>query len=377
MATKKGRNIKSLKIGPANDKEQLGLDVFQTLVRERSLRVGDFKSEIREQSGGIVEFINSSAMRNFVKIDGEGADGTAEFAPGGGKVVGVGISCDEVFLTVMDIKGDVLEKKKISSDIIKSLKGKISDISEVIGILEESNPVSGKELLAACVAYPDLSGGIKQKNVKAVNEGLCRVFNTDLFISRESTAVGYGEKNFGEHGYIKNLLYVHSDVGIGAVIKDELIFEADENNTAQDRSYLRPWNQFNMVVTTKDLVDKGVGTSIVNLVGGDVDKITLAIILKAAENQDELAVDMARRSGLALGVRVAYLVNIFNPDTVILGGGIEKNEGGFPGYVEESTKRFLLKEAADKLKMLPATLGGEASSVGAAALCRREMFMEV
>lgn len=115
----------------------------------------------------------------------------------------------------------------------------------------------------------------------------------------------------------------------------------------------------------------------VNMVNGDVDSITLDIVLEAAEKGDELAGDLVRRAGLALGVRMAYLINMFRVPLVVIGGGVEKKKGGFVKDVKESQERFLLKEIREDVEILPATLGEEASSLGAAALCRRELFMEV
>jgi glucokinase len=100
-------------------------------------------------------------------------------------------------------------------------------------------------------------------------------------------------------------------------------------------------------------------------------------VLTAAENKDELAEDLVKRSALALGVRAAYLVNIFGTDKVILGGGTEKKEGNFIQYVGESSQRFLLNKVVNTVKIVPGTLGDEAFSIGAASLCRRELFMEV
>jgi hypothetical protein len=45
--------------------------------------------------------------------------------------------------------------------------------------------------------------------------------------------------------------------------------------------------------------------------------------------------------------------------------------------VKESMDKYLSSGLADRLKMIPGVLGKESSSIGAALLCRREIFMEV
>jgi glucokinase len=169
---------------------------------------------------------------------------------------------------------------------------------------------------------------------------------------------------------------MYADVGSGVIIKSEMIFEAGVADSGES-AYLRPWKQFSIVETAKSLVNKGLGTDIVDMVDGNIDSITLDVVLSAAENHDELAEDLVKRSALALGVRVAYLTNMFNTGIVILGGGMEKKEGDFTQFVNESAKRFFLKDLAGKVDIVSGVLGKEASSIGAASLCRRELFMEV
>ena len=113
------------------------------------------------------------------------------------------------------------------------------------------------------------------------------------------------------------------------------------------------------------------------MVNGDIGALTLSTVLDAAEEKDELAEDLIKRSALALGVRTAYLVNIFDINLVILGGGTQKKEGRFIDYVRESAEKFLSEDKVKKTKIIPGILGDEASSIGAALLCRRELFMEV
>ena len=57
--------------------------------------------------------------------------------------------------------------------------------------------------------------------------------------------------------------------------------------------------------------------------------------------------------------------------------GVEKKEGNFVNFVAESAQRFLTEDVKKNFEISPGVLGEEASSAGAALLCRREIFMEV
>ncbi len=375
MARKK-TSIRFFRIRPDNEKTQFSLKVLDLLKQDQSVSI-DALGKKAGASDRAAEYINSCVKKDLLKISGSGKDGPVKFNSSFRDILGIGFNAHECTLTVMNLAGKVLEKEHLDIGILVKMKGRNKEIKEIAREIAGRTRLKGRDLCCAGLAVPRT---LKDKNLKSQDilaEDIGHAFGCDVFIASEAVAAGYAEKDLGRGTRDKDALYMHSDVGTGVVVKGEMIFEADENAGEGEKTYLRPWNQFSVVSTAKSLVNKGLGTDIVNMVNGDVDAITLGVVFDAAEKKDELAEDLIKRSGLALGVRVAYLVNMFNVDTVILGGGTEKKEGEFISYVKESSARFLLKDRANKLKMVPCALGKEASSAGAASLCRRELFMEV
>ena len=86
--------------------------------------------------------------------------------------------------------------------------------------------------------------------------------------------------------------------------------------------------------------------------------------------------ELVSNAGSNLGVRVAYLVNIFNPDIVVMGGGVEKAGDVFMDAVKGTVKRFAFEEPAGLVKIIPSMLEDNAVVLGAAALAAREVFIE-
>jgi predicted NBD/HSP70 family sugar kinase len=374
MARKK-TNIRFFRTQPDNEKTQFSLKVLNLLKQEQPVSI-DALGKKAGAADRAAEYINSCVKKDLLKISGSGKDGPVKFNTSFRDILGVGFNAHECILTVMNLGGKVLEKELLDIGLLVKLKGRNKEIKEIASEIAGRTRLKDRDLSCAGLAIPQT---LKEKNLKSQDilaEGIAHAFGCDVFITGEATAAGYAEKDLGKGMQDKDTLYMHSDIGTGVVIKGEMIFEADETSGEGNSAYLRSWDQFSVVATAKSLVNKGLGTDIVNMVNGDVDAITLGVVFDAAEKKDELAEDLLKRSGLALGVRVAYLVNMFNVDTVILGGGTEKKEGEFISYVKESSARFLLKDRANKLKIVPCALDKEASSVGAASLCRRELFME-
>jgi glucokinase len=109
---------------------------------------------------------------------------------------------------------------------------------------------------------------------------------------------------------------------------------------------------------------------------GDPKKITKETVIEAAKANDDLATDIIRNAGMNLGVRVAYLVNLFNPEVVVIGGGVEKAGDIILEPVKSTVKKLAFSEQANMVKIITSSLGEDAVALGAAALAVREVFLK-
>ncbi len=74
-------------------------------------------------------------------------------------------------------------------------------------------------------------------------------------------------------------------------------------------------------------------------------------------------------------MRIAYLVNLFNPEIVFIGGGLEKAGDLMLNPIRETVGKLAFAGPAGMVKILPSSLGEEAVSLGAASLAARELFI--
>jgi glucokinase len=81
-----------------------------------------------------------------------------------------------------------------------------------------------------------------------------------------------------------------------------------------------------------------------------------------------VAIRVVETAGEALGVSVGWLVNVLDPEAVIVGGGLGLAGGLYWESFISSTRAHIWAEAARNLPVLPAALGAEAGLIGAAAI---------
>jgi glucokinase len=110
------------------------------------------------------------------------------------------------------------------------------------------------------------------------------------------------------------------------------------------------------------------------LAGGDASKVTGRMVTAAARGGDALAVRILAEVGRRLGEGIAGLVNILDPDVVVVGGGVI-DAGDL--LLEPARRAFVeaveAPEHRPSVPMVAAVMGNDAGAVGAAELAWREL----
>ena len=103
------------------------------------------------------------------------------------------------------------------------------------------------------------------------------------------------------------------------------------------------------------------------LVNGDVSKITAATVYAAAAQSDAVALEIVRDTARFLGTGIANLLNVFNPDCVVIAGGVTQAGEALFGPLRQEVRRRAFKPAVDACRIVPGILPGTAGVVGAVA----------
>jgi glucokinase len=109
------------------------------------------------------------------------------------------------------------------------------------------------------------------------------------------------------------------------------------------------------------------GARISQLVDGDLDLLSAEMIIEAANAGEEAPLEIMSRVGFVLGEAMVGIVNLLNPQAIVVGGGIGES---CPMLLDISSQRIQAEALAGRrdVKVLPADLGNDAGIVGAAAL---------
>ena len=90
-------------------------------------------------------------------------------------------------------------------------------------------------------------------------------------------------------------------------------------------------------------------------------------VLARATERETAALEVVRQGGRALGNSVGFLVNILDPEAVVVGGGLGLAGGLYWSAFETATREHIWSDAARDLLILRAALGSDSGLIGAAA----------
>jgi predicted NBD/HSP70 family sugar kinase len=282
---------------------------------------------------------------------------------------------DKIIDKSLELIAELLNKKEVKKDKVKGIGiGLGGVIDENLGTVRDSTKNGTR------TSYVAVKGLIEQR------------FGVPSFLGNDATFAAFGEKMHALPMDIEDVVYMYSDVGSGIIIKGGIYCGASGSageirvNYPRNGEYLRFSKNISFLLplgldlglisqAKKMIKEEGVKSAISDGSNSSLKNLTVDDIIKAAKSGDTLAIDLLEDAAVNMGVRVAYLVNLFNPEIVIIGGGIEKAGSLFLEPLRRTVRKWAFEEPGNVVKIIPAHLGRDAVALGAASVVIRDVFI--
>ncbi|MBT4312393.1 MAG: ROK family protein, partial [Anaerolineae bacterium] len=112
----------------------------------------------------------------------------------------------------------------------------------------------------------------------------------------------------------------------------------------------------------REAVKKKTYTRLANI---PLDEVSAKSVARAAQRGDLISQKIMEKAGENLGIALAGLVNIFNPDMIVVGGGVAQIGDLFLEPIRKTVKERSLPAATTNVRITAALLGKRSSSTGA------------
>ena len=210
-------------------------------------------------------------------------------------------------------------------------------------------------------------------------------YKVDTFLVNDASAAALGEYRFGVGRGVKNLVLFTLGTGIGGgIIADGKLYLGAVGGAAElghmtvdangPRCGCGNTGCLEMLASGTAIARDAIGcirqgekSSLIDMLGGKLEDITAEAVGRAARNGDRLARDVIARAAYYLGIGMVNIVNIFNPEMIVIGGGMAE----LGDMLIEPGRRMVAERAfsisARLVRIVTAQLGNEAGVYGAAA----------
>lgn len=209
-------------------------------------------------------------------------------------------------------------------------------------------------------------------------------YDLPVQVANDANLAAVGEHRFGAGKGLEHLVYVTVSTGIGGgvIVDNRLLlgaggFAGEVGHMTIDMRGERcacgnvgclEWLASGTSIgrRAKELVQSGAQTALASVAP---EEITAQRVVELAYQGDEVARQLLRDAGAALGVGMVNLVHLFNPQRIVLGGGVSLNAGALWWDALHETLRGRAMDSCRRgLEIVPASLGDDAGLLGGVAL---------
>lgn len=307
--------------------------------------------------------------------------------------IGVDIGGTNIAAAIVSQEGKILYKK---SNPTNADKGPQESINVIISTIKElmANTDLAFSVRGIGIGVPgvcDIKNGIVEfapnlfwNNVNIV-EIMEKEFSLPTYIDNDANAAAKGEAWCGAGRGKKNIVCITLGTGVGSgLILNGEIFHGAKNGAGElgHITVIEDGPKCNcgntgclealvaapaILKAGKKAISQGKETLLAEI---DLEKLTTKDVFDGAKKGDEVSLEIVMNVANNLGLALANVVNILNPEQIIIGGGVAAAGDILFNPLKEIIEKRALKGLFDDLEIVEAQLGNDAGIVGAAALVK-------
>src|SRR5665213_1660784 len=343
------------------------------------------------------ELIGDGIVRDFGKVDSSSGRKPNQYglAPDSVFVIGVDVKQTYINIGLSDFQNNLLKVSPklpyVLNNDKKSLEGLCTLINDFITelpcpkdkILGIGVNLSGRINYATGYSYSFFN--FHEEPLTKIMENLIGI---RVFLENDSRAMAYGEFCSGVVNGVRNVLFLNIDygLGLGIMINGQLYY--GKSGYAGEVGHIPIFNNeiichcgkkgcletersgWALIRIFKDELSKGSST----VIKKNPEDILLDDIIEAAMKDDVLAIDLIANIGEKLGRGIASLINIFNPELVILGGRLASTEEYIRLPIKSALNKYSLSLVNNDTQLKMSKLGENAGIIGAFLLARNRIL---
>ena len=349
----------------------------------------------------IAELMEDGLIKDYGKEDSTGGRRASLYGLVSDSCFFIGIDIKKYYINIglLDFKKNLVTIKEEIPYTLENTVESYQSLIEIIKAFIEEVPTEKQKILGMCI---NLSGRVNHTTGYSYSffhfheEPLSQTITKDIgirtFIENDSKAMAYGEFCSGVVTKEKNVLFVNMDYGVGLGIlidgkmyygksgfsgefghipffTNEIICHCGKKGCLETEAsgiaLIRNFNKKKEEGSSSSLIKKG-----------KTDKeLRVTDIVRAANAEDILSIELIAEIGEKMGKGLAVLINIFNPELVIIGGLFAECGDFIRLPVKSALNKYSLNLVSSDTKLSISKLGEKAGVMGGCLMARNRILM--
>lgn len=378
-------------------------EVLRTIVNRGELSITDIAKEVNLSIPTVTKFLNELIEHGFVTDYGYENQPSARRAmlyglrQGVGYFVGVDISRQDLKFSIMDFNGTMVALEVEPFEIGTSEES-LDDICSRIKKFIKKNELQLDTILSVGVSITgrvDSTAGYSYSfyyfDERPLADIMSEKLGLNVYIENDSRAMAYGEYLRGEGRGEDTMIFVNLSwgFGIGMIIGGELFygksgFSGEYGHIPMiDNEILCQCGKRGCLETAvsglaaRRLIIERLEQGSVSMLSDVYKKngdIAINDIINAVLAEDMMVIEVIETVGEMLGKAVSGIINIFNPETVILGGGLSPIKDYLMMPCRSGVNKYSLRLVSRDTTIKTSSLGVNAAVIGACMLARSKIL---
>ncbi|WP_017259245.1 ROK family transcriptional regulator [Pedobacter arcticus] len=343
------------------------------------------------------ELINDGLVKDYGKVDSTGGrrPNVYGLVPESAFFVGVDIKQDHIVLGISDLKKNMVKLVEHQAFRLTNDEKSLENLCKLIKNFIDSVDVPKENILGIGVNFGSVinystgySYSFYHFSVEPLSEVMERQIGYKVFLENDSKAMAFGEFTSGVVKDEKNVLFLNLDfgIGLGVIINSQLYY--GKSGFSGEFGHIPIFDNqiickcgkkgcleteasgWALVRMFKERVEAGFSSSIKT----KLEDVTLDTIIEAANNDDMLSIELITEIGEKLGRGIALLINIFNPELIVMGGLLSTTGEYLRLPIKSSINKYSLSLLNADTQLKTSKLGDKAGVIGACLLVRNRLL---
>jgi len=312
--------------------------------------------------------------------------------------LGIEVNRYSVSIGIQNFRNNFIKLTENIDYKLENNRESLDELCNLINTFVDDLMIERKKIIGACIS---LSGRINSTvgysysyfyfDDKPLSEIIESKIKIKTFLENDTRAMAYGEYNYGVVEKEKNVIFLNIGlgVGIGIIIDGKLyygksgfsgefghspVFDNEIICHCGKKGCLE--TETSGVALERKFKDKlMLGYKSILSARKSVDDINTDDILKAViENGDTLAIEIINEIGNNIGRYLSMLINIFNPELIVIGGILSKTDVYIRLPIKSAVHKHSISLVNVDMEMKMSTLGSKAGVIGACCILRDKLF---